>query len=309
MVKLMNQFVIIPGTERAGTTSIFNYLSKHPGICPSIVKETRFFLDEDYPLPRRFYFSEGIDKYLSLYPNRDSDSILLDATPQYMYSANTAKKIRESLSNVKFFFMLREPISRLVSKYHLSKSIGRIEKEMGFEAWINIQIDYHMRGIQADQHYLRALDQGMYSKYLEKFFSVFSYDDLRVFQFGELLQNPRKLIEDICQFIDLDPDLIDTSTLQKKHNPSMTARHSMFNKTYYGIKDVVRNILPKGSATYHFLASVYRSSRSVFNHIAMKEAADITIPNDLHKQLYDIYSEEEERIGNILGIRDFKWIS
>lgn len=89
----------------------------------------------------------------------------------------------------------------------------------------------------------------------------------------------------------------------------MTARHSLFNKIYYGIKDAVRNTLPKGSATYHFLASVYRSSRSVFNHIAMKEAVDITIPNDLHKQLYDIYSEEEERIGNILGIRDFKWIS
>lgn len=44
-------YLIIGGTTKAGTTSIFRYLSAHPDVCASSLKETRFFLDKDYPLP------------------------------------------------------------------------------------------------------------------------------------------------------------------------------------------------------------------------------------------------------------------
>lgn len=33
---------IIAGTEKAGTTSVFTYLSTHPSVCGSAVKETDF---------------------------------------------------------------------------------------------------------------------------------------------------------------------------------------------------------------------------------------------------------------------------
>jgi hypothetical protein len=39
-----HRFLIIAGTSKAGTRSVFNYLAGHPQICPA-EKETRFFLD------------------------------------------------------------------------------------------------------------------------------------------------------------------------------------------------------------------------------------------------------------------------
>ena len=35
--------LVIAGVPKAGTTSLFNYLAQHPDICPSDVKETRYF--------------------------------------------------------------------------------------------------------------------------------------------------------------------------------------------------------------------------------------------------------------------------
>jgi hypothetical protein len=36
---------VIGGTEKAGTTSVFDYLSAHPQVCASSKKETDFFLE------------------------------------------------------------------------------------------------------------------------------------------------------------------------------------------------------------------------------------------------------------------------
>ena len=36
--------VIIAGTQKAGTTSLFRYLADHPSVCPSSIKEVDFFL-------------------------------------------------------------------------------------------------------------------------------------------------------------------------------------------------------------------------------------------------------------------------
>jgi len=53
------EFLIIGGTSKAGTTSLYTYLADHPQICPSALKETRFFLDSDYPLPVSRCFNEN----------------------------------------------------------------------------------------------------------------------------------------------------------------------------------------------------------------------------------------------------------
>ena len=46
----LGRYLIIGGTTKAGTTSLHAYLSDHPQVCASSIKETRFFLDRDYPL-------------------------------------------------------------------------------------------------------------------------------------------------------------------------------------------------------------------------------------------------------------------
>lgn len=55
-----HRFGIIGGGSKAGTTSVFNYLADHPEICAADAKETRFFLDADYPLPSKLRYARMV---------------------------------------------------------------------------------------------------------------------------------------------------------------------------------------------------------------------------------------------------------
>src|SRR5947199_9809161 len=93
------RFLIIGGTSKAGTTSVFNYLAGHPEVCPA-EKETRFFLDADYPLPsKRRYQENNSETYWSLFQSGPQENWRFEATPDYLYSANSAGAIHKTLPN------------------------------------------------------------------------------------------------------------------------------------------------------------------------------------------------------------------
>ena len=56
---------IIAGAPKCGTTSLFYYLSSHPEVCSSNIKETRYLLDKDDALfnKKRNYYIDGIEGY------------------------------------------------------------------------------------------------------------------------------------------------------------------------------------------------------------------------------------------------------
>ena len=66
-------FLIIAGASKAGTTSVFNYLANHPQICASVAKETRFFLDLDYPLPSELRSHRVVQVRVELWANASAD--------------------------------------------------------------------------------------------------------------------------------------------------------------------------------------------------------------------------------------------
>src|SRR5437763_2157232 len=137
------RFFVIAGTSKAGTTAVFNYLEKHPEVVPSRTKETRFFLDADYPLPSDFRCeTDGVGSYLSFFPDLSpakTDSLALEATPDYLYSRNTAQRIRQHLARARLVFLLREPFSRLVSYYRFGQQMNEIPLTMSFDEYVGLQ--------------------------------------------------------------------------------------------------------------------------------------------------------------------------
>ena len=63
----MIEYLIIGGSTKCATTSLFNYLGDHPEICPAIYKETRFFLNPEYPVERRFAHTNSLSEYNNLF--------------------------------------------------------------------------------------------------------------------------------------------------------------------------------------------------------------------------------------------------
>ena len=67
-------YIIISGTSKAATTSLFKYVADHPEVCPSYVKQTNYFLDssdqERLDLKSIERYDEDAKTYLNFYKCR-----------------------------------------------------------------------------------------------------------------------------------------------------------------------------------------------------------------------------------------------
>ena len=102
---------VIGGTEKAGTTSVFDWLSAHPAVCPSAKKETDFFRTG-------FTGEPAVDgaRYASFFERCDaSRPVRMEASPGYLGEAATvAPRLRLLVPEAKLLFILRDPIDSVL---------------------------------------------------------------------------------------------------------------------------------------------------------------------------------------------------
>ena len=113
----IKNFALIIGSMKSGTTSLFNYLSQHPEIAGSIVKEPNFFSYNER-------WEQGWEWYMQQWANWNPNvhKIALEATinyTKYPVYPNAAARINQvsDRANFKFVYVLRNPIERIESQY------------------------------------------------------------------------------------------------------------------------------------------------------------------------------------------------
>lgn len=296
------KFLIIGGTSKAGTTSVFTYLAGHPQICPA-EKETRFFLDADYPLPsKKRYQRDGQEKYLSLFGSGPQESWRFEATPDYLYSANTPHVIHETLANVHLVFILREPISRLLSWYRFARKRGVIPNDMTFDDYIRIQEGNNTSlPRERDHPALHALEQGRYSVYLRPYLELFDKPAVHITFYEDLQRDALMFMTSICHSVG-----IDTAYFQEYRfdvvNKGSDVRSPRLHKAYLEslerfqklvrnmpeLRFLLRRLRPNVTATYEKL-NVTRGKK-----LAMSAAT--------REFLLSYYRDESARLREMLGV-------
>lgn len=98
-----NLFII--GAPKCGTTSLAHYLSQHPNVFVSPVKEPHYFnVDSNH----RYFFNEN--DYLNLFKSAKTEqTILCEASVWYLYSKKAIDCILKFNKDAKFIVMLRNP--------------------------------------------------------------------------------------------------------------------------------------------------------------------------------------------------------
>jgi hypothetical protein len=231
------RYLIIGGTTKAATTSLFFYLKEHPQVCAANWKEVRFFLDDAYPLKSKYRLADGLEKYADFYAHCSGNKLRVEATPDYLYSAGTPRKIKDSLPRVKFLFILREPVSRLISWYRFAKQNDDIASDVSFAEYVRrLARDEGQEG--RPQHML-ALEQGCYARYLKSYFEVFDRERIQVAFYEEFQQGPAAVLEDICLFAGIEPGFYKDFDF-KVYNKTETLRHPLVHKVYIGLRFHVR---------------------------------------------------------------------
>jgi Sulfotransferase domain len=205
-IRLMPSFIII-GAKKCGTTSLFNYLSKHPNIGSPTWKEISYF---------NIHFDKGNIWYKSFFPislpiSESQDLITGEATASYICDSEAPERIATTLPDVKLIALLRNPVDRAYSHYHHTKRIGR--ENLAFEKAI-AQEELRLEKIENNKsqesgfNYHKAynytyLSSGRYAEQLKNWFNLFDKQQLLILKSEDFFNHPEAIFQQVINFLKL----------------------------------------------------------------------------------------------------------
>ncbi len=281
--------LIIGGTTKSGTTSLFHYLGDHPEVCSSSMKETRFFLDKEYPLSSKYRYEDGIEKYQEFFKHHRTEKILMEATPDYLYSKDTGKKIKESLANTKLIFILREPKARFISWFNFSKQIGKIDSAETLEQYIEMQFTES----ESPEQHLMALQQGNYSTYLKDYYKYFSKDDICICFFEDLVKTPLPFMKSLATFLNIDAQFYEDYSFEK-HNTTVHIKNQGLHAKYIEVSFNIRKFTHNKKVIHGFLKGLKKILNPLYEKLNSQKKEFAGITETASKQLDKFYLAEKK---------------
>jgi hypothetical protein len=211
-LRVLPDFIII-GTQKGGTTSLYNYLAGHPCVIPAGRKEVHYF-DTN--------FDKGLNWYRAWFPtamycdriSRQLQKPVLtgEASPYYLAYPYTAERVRQTVPDAKLIALLRNPIDRAYSNYQHERRRGTetlsfeevIQQEpdrLGPE-WKKIEQDeyYHSR---SDRHF-NYLRRGVYADQLPAWMERFPKEQLLILEHDDFNRDTPAIFRQVLDFLQLD---------------------------------------------------------------------------------------------------------
>jgi len=207
-------FIII-GAMKAATTSLYTYLKQHPDVFMTTIKEPKFFnnLKKNSGLKMEGKMLKKITtfkQYYSLFKHVKNENAIGEASPSYIFDEKCSTLIKKNLPETKIIAVIRQPVARAFSNFLHARRADK-EKKSDFETAFKDKDSKHF-----------YKEKGYYTKQLERYFTLFPKENIKVLLFEDLIKNPIKTTQEVFKFLNIDNSFIpDTS---KKANVSGTPK-------------------------------------------------------------------------------------
>lgn len=202
------------GVQKAGTTTLFDILKKHPQIFLSEKKETKFFqYDEDY--------EKGLSFYSNYFQKAAGEKVIGEIDPSYIFFADkTAARIKDTLgAKTKFIVTLRDPADRAYSHYRMSQLKGF--ELLPFEEAISAEESRMGSEKREDIINFSYISRGHYLAQLKKYFEFFPEENFLILIFErDIKHHLDQTLKRITSFLGVEDDFIFDAV---KSNPSRQA--------------------------------------------------------------------------------------
>jgi Sulfotransferase domain len=195
--------LIIIGAQKSGTTSLHDYLGRHPQIGMSRTKELKFFIVEGN-------WHKGVAWYESQCAS--SRPVRGEASPQYTYFptfAGVPQRMHATVPDAKLIYLLRHPIGRIISQYVHEVDSGQEQRTLT-EA---------LREFDSNPYVLRSL----YGMQLEQYLPLFPLRKILILTQEQLLQQRQATMTKAFRFLGVD-DTFQSSWWQRQRHGSRDKR-------------------------------------------------------------------------------------
>ncbi|HET8837566.1 MAG TPA: sulfotransferase [Flavobacteriaceae bacterium] len=286
------QNLIIGGVHKAGTTSLYTYLSWHPDVCASDIKETHFFSDHRYP--KRY------DSYSAFFKKHKNHNYLLEASPEYIYGKEmVADKILKQFPDSKLIFLLRNPAEKMLSSFNHRKKKLIFDANYTFKEFErqHLTVD-SLVAINEENEYMRELLDGSYIDYLPVWFEKFEHENIKILFFDDLRENPGAVVEKVCTWLGIDRNFYENKTFEPE-NKSVSIRNGAVQNLVVGIANKMEPVLRRNYQLKKFLRNLYYS----INVDSKRKSEPINL-----ESIEDLYKIKNKALKEFLlekGYRDF----
>lgn len=284
-----NLFIV--GAAKAGTTSIYHYLNKHPDIYMSPIKEPHYFskdircenftqdecmnvcfdiekyLSKSKLEEKHIAFIDDYKQYLQLFREVKEEKYLAEISNGYLFSDIAAQEIYDFNPNAKIIIILRNPVERAYSHWKMDKSAGKSKSNLSpFDA-INLDFESEVKGFFNSHLYIEL---GYYYKQIKRFSSLFPKKNIQILSFDDLSKDTDRFMEKIYSFLELESI---SHLNDKQKNISIAYKYNWLRKVNVNnriskylssnIKDILRqylgtkNFLKMSTGEKYFLYTKY----------------------------------------------------
>lgn len=276
--------LIVIGAMKSGTTSLHDYLNQHPEIFMSQVKEIDYFVEERH-------WSDGLDWYQAQFdgasPIRGESS--QNYSKRHHFESGVIRRIKETLGDTQFIYLVRDPIERIVSHYHEALEGGYAPKE-GMNAFLAHDPPKNHYVLTSSYHYQ-----------LEPYVKHFGMERILVVTLEDLKSSRLETMNRIFRFLEV-PEITNHALFDFVKNAGAEKRRkNLLGRLALGPGSaVLRSLLPRVIKDH---MKSWNLTRKMVSTPVVREEID----SDLADQLREVLSPDMERLRALTGEPFAEW--
>ena len=226
----------IAGVPKAGTTALHAALARHPALYMSAVKEPKFFLTDGPPPTQggpgdaktyREHVWQQAD-YEALFEPAVAGQLRGESTPFYLHNREAHRRIRAQIPDAKLIVVLRDPVERAHSNWtHLwSAGLDPVDDV------VRACAEEERRVAAGWAEFWQYTGLGRYGEQLRDLYEVFPREQVLVFRYRALVEDPVQALDKVCAFLGVPTGVL--TELPRENvtaHPDHTRRHRAVART------------------------------------------------------------------------------
>ena len=186
---------IVAGVQKAGTTTLFEYMRQHPLLSVPARKELHFFDDEtiDWSAP-------DYSRLEAWFPPSDAGQLRFDVTPIYTFWPPSLARIQAHNPDAKLIVLFRDPIERAWSHWCMEFSLNT--DALPFD----VAIRSGRQRLAADPLHpswrvYSYVERGFYSAQVRRLSGLFPPENCLFLRFDELVADHAGVLQTVARFL------------------------------------------------------------------------------------------------------------